>query len=114
MADIRPGMLDSMNPLPKRRVGLGMMAMVVFVMASCLFLVITRMVGGEDEPPPGEPGVYTSIAAETDCAALQWQFDTAETNATAARARGNTELAWIATSYMAAADNRMRDLTCYE
>lgn len=50
-------------------------------------------------PHPGNPAVYERIAASSDCAALQREFDTAEANAQSA--------------YMAAADARMRKVGCY-
>ena len=63
--------------------------------------------------PPGRAEVYERIAALTDCAALQREFDQAETNGRAARARGDLDLSRISTSYMEAADKRMREAGCY-
>jgi len=53
---------------------------------------------------PGNPAVYARIEAETDCAALQREFDTAE----AGPARE-----WKV-PYMEGADARMREVGCYE
>jgi hypothetical protein len=62
---------------------------------------------------PGNPDVYRRIAKLTDCARLQDEFDTAETNHERDIARGRTDLAEIDTSYMTAADERMQQVGCY-
>lgn len=51
---------------------------------------------------PGSPAVYDRIAGLTDCAQVQQEFDTAETNGGEA-----------GTAYMKAADERMKELDCY-
>ena len=73
----------------------GIFAVVVF----CLWAVF------KPEPPPGEPAVYERIRSLTDCSALQQEFDTAA----ASHDRGGGE---VATSYMQAAQDRMRQLGC--
>lgn len=57
---------------------------------------------------PGNPAVYAQLAAETDCSALQASFDQAEVT----HRRGGS---WgpLGTSYMEAADARMRAIGCY-
>jgi hypothetical protein len=57
---------------------------------------------------PGNPDVYTRIAALTSCPDLQHEFDLAE----ATHRRGGS---WgpIGTAYMRAADTRMRTIGCY-
>lgn len=64
---------------------------------------------------PGNAEVYQRIEALTDCAALQREFDLAETNHGREIAAGPSRLAFaqIATSYMQAADKRLRDIGCY-
>ena len=62
---------------------------------------------------PGSAAVYAEIAAETSCVSLQEMFDRAEANGKAARNRGNLPLAIATTSYMSAADDRMRAIGCY-
>ena len=56
--------------------------------------------------------VLTSIAAETDCTALQAAFDQADTNHDPALARGNQEAAERTVDIMKAADARMQELGC--
>lgn len=53
---------------------------------------------------PGNPAVYARIEGETDCAALQSEFDTAESGPPSD---------WKV-PYMEAADARMREVGCYE
>ena len=57
----------------------------------------------------GSPAVFQRIASMTDCADLQSEFDTAERNGDAARARSRLDLAKASTSYMRSADDRMRE-----
>lgn len=69
--------------------------------------------GQEKETPkvgtgPGAPEVYTQIAAETDCAALQGTFDRAADTSD----RGG-QWRTIGLGYMDAADARLRELGCY-
>lgn len=66
--------------------------------------------GGSSSERPGTPAVYDRIASETDCAILQGEFDTAE--AGHSRAAAGSTAAKIATSYMQAADERMRAVGC--
>lgn len=63
---------------------------------------------------PGNPDVYSRIAAMTDCGELQEQFDLAEK--TSKRPGGTASLGtWreIGIAYMEAADARMQDTGCY-
>ena len=53
---------------------------------------------------PGNPAVYARIEAETDCAVLQQEFDTAQSGP-------STD--WKV-PYMEAADARLREVGCYE
>jgi hypothetical protein len=62
----------------------------------------------------GSPAVYQRIAAETDCDALQVQFDQASANHDRDTAAGDLEAMRWSTGYMAAADDRMRAIGCYE
>jgi hypothetical protein len=55
--------------------------------------------------------VYDRIAAETDCATLQAEFDQASENHDAVPA-GSEQAGW-SLGYMKAADARMKDLGCY-
>jgi hypothetical protein len=62
---------------------------------------------------PGSPDVYARIAAETDCAKLQEQFDLAEQ--TSKREGSPAGATWleIEIAYMHAAEDRMREVGCY-
>lgn len=64
------------------------------------------------EERPGNPDAYARIESHTDCATLQQEFDQAmalhEVN------EAGTDRAVVATSYAGAADDRMRELGCYE
>jgi hypothetical protein len=64
--------------------------------------------GGSSEPTtrPGNPTVYQRIEQTTDCAKLQKEFDTASANHDRTGDPASTE-------YMAAADDRMREVGCY-
>lgn len=58
------------------------------------------------ERPGGDPAVYERIAAESDCAKLQEKFDWAK--------RTHDQLQDpVYTEYMAATDDRMREVGCY-
>jgi hypothetical protein len=59
----------------------------------------------------GSRAVYTDILSESDCAALQDAFDQASTNNYATEP-GTDAFSWT-TGYMAAADDRMREVGCY-
>lgn len=58
----------------------------------------------DTESRPGNPEVYERIAAETDCAELQASFD---------RAYSGPRRPWRV-DYMEAADDRMREIGCYD
>lgn len=60
---------------------------------------------------PGNPAVFERIEAESDCAKLQGEFDTAEANHKSAEPGSPAALA--ATEYMKAADERMQEVGCY-
>lgn len=60
---------------------------------------------------PGNAAVYERINAETDCAKLQAEFDDADTNHKRA-VPGSDQAVW-STSYMVAADARMKAIRCY-
>jgi hypothetical protein len=60
----------------------------------------------------GSSAVYQRIATETDCAALQAEFDQAAANNDAADP--GTSQHRQTTGYMRAADDRMREVGCYE
>lgn len=61
----------------------------------------------------GIADVYGQILSETDCAALQSQFDTAAANADRDSARGRNDLHRIDLGYMTAADDRMLEMGCH-
>ena len=67
---------------------------------------------GHDDVRPGSADVYSRIEAETDCERLQDEFDTAQANHKQDLTRGAVDLDKIDTSYMEAANARMRDLGC--
>jgi hypothetical protein len=69
--------------------------------------------GAQPSARPGSAAVYERIAALTDCAALQREFDTAEANGARDRAAGKAEQAEWSVAYMKAADERMRALRCH-
>lgn len=95
------------------------MKKILFLVAA--FMVVAFIAGmasgsGSSLTPaerPGSPAVYAEIASQTDCVALQATFDRAEANGKAARSRRNLSLARVTTSYMEAADDRMRQINCY-
>ena len=64
------------------------------------------------DPRPGSPAVYQRIAGLRDCAALQKEFDTAAATGDRERAASRIDMARLSTSYMDAADARMRQLGC--
>lgn len=65
-----------------------------------------------DGDQPGQSAVYERIAALTDCAELQSEFDRASANNGREEA-GSTGFE-ITLSYMQAADDRMREVGCYD
>lgn len=63
---------------------------------------------------PGNAQVYADIANATDCRTLQAMFDGAEqTHSRPGAAATGTPWSEIGTSYMRAADERMRAIGCY-
>lgn len=61
---------------------------------------------------PGNAVVYQRIEALTDCRALQGEFDTASTNHDRELKSGDVATAKITTTYMEAANDRMKTLKC--
>ena len=59
----------------------------------------------------GSPEVYARIAALSDCAALQNEFDQAEQNLSA-QDPGTPQYKW-GLGYMKASDDRMKEIGCY-
>lgn len=86
----------------------------VLLAAGALGVALIIATAGSDSTPatatsrPGNPTVYAEIAAQTDCTELQASFDRGE----ATHERGGS---WgpLGTSYMEAADTRMRAIGCY-
>jgi hypothetical protein len=68
--------------------------------------------GGGDRP--GSPEVYARIESLTDCRELQREFDVADENHGIQSDEGDLTMMRISTSYMKAADERMRALGCYD
>jgi hypothetical protein len=64
-------------------------------------------------PRPGLQVVYDRIGASTSCADLQTEFDQAFANHQRDKARQRLDLMKIDTTYMAAANDRMRAIGCY-
>lgn len=67
-----------------------------------------------DNKPADRPGsavVYQRIASLSDCSALQEEFDIADAHAESKQDAGLT--ANVELSYMAAANDRMREIGCY-
>ncbi|HEU5159025.1 MAG TPA: hypothetical protein VFU43_18660 [Streptosporangiaceae bacterium] len=56
--------------------------------------------------------MYQRIAAQTDCDALQGEFDKADRNHGRDLERNRADLAEIDTAYMTAAQRRMEELGC--
>lgn len=67
--------------------------------AGVVVLLAAALVGCGSEEPAGNDAVYDRINSTEDCATLQAEFDTADSN-------GKTD-------YMKAADERMREVGCY-
>jgi hypothetical protein len=65
-----------------------------------------------DDDQPGDPAIYSRIDALTDCRALQGELDAAEARHRAAINRADTSHAEVETSYMSAAQERMRQVGC--
>lgn len=63
---------------------------------------------------PGSASVYARINSLTDCNQLQGEFDQAADNHDRESLEGDLEMMKIASSYMAAADARMREVGCYD
>lgn len=65
---------------------------------------------------PGSADVYARIESSTDCGALQRDFDTAEANHQREVRAGPERRRFqeITLSYMTAADDRMREIGCYD
>lgn len=63
------------------------------------------------ETKPGNPEVYASIAAQTNCTKLQESFDTSMENHDRYPAGDSRREAPLA--YANAADERMKELNCY-
>lgn len=80
-------------------------ACIVALIAACAF-AFSR------DDQPGAPEVYSRINGLTNCAALQAEFNTAAAAHARDTARGRTDLAEIDTSYMEAAEGRMKTLGC--
>jgi len=71
------------------------------------FVAALALAGCGSDDQSGSPDVYARIASLTDCSALQQEFDQAEANRSISRDPS------IQTSYMVAADERMREVGCY-
>jgi hypothetical protein len=67
---------------------------------------------GHDDVRPGSADVYSRIDAETDCKNLQNEFDMAQANHKRDLNSGAVDLDKVDTSYMEAANARMRELGC--
>jgi hypothetical protein len=95
--------------------------LVIGLAIAAIYVLNARSTSGQGNPEPlaplvevnGNPAVYQRISAMTDCAALQAEFDTAEANHGRDLDSGKLDLAVIDTSYMSAADDRMRAINCY-
>ncbi len=79
-------------------------------------VALTLVVGcggnaSEEAERPGEPSVYSRIESETDCAALQEEFDQAMENAEAREP--DDSLREVSLSYAKVADERMNEVGCY-
>lgn len=88
---------------PKVAAAVAVLVIAVLIVANSL----------QDQPRPGDPAVYSRIESLTDCSALQSEFDAAEARHGAALRNHRTEAAQVESSYMAAADERMRKIGCY-
>jgi hypothetical protein len=79
-------------------------------LAGFLLVTVVACGGGTPSQPqapaarPGDPAVYERIERLTDCAALQREFDIADSGPPSD---------WKV-PYMEAADKRMRELGCYD
>lgn len=67
----------------------------------------------ENERTVGDPAVHRRIARMTDCTKLQREFDIADENHRRESRAGNIDVMLIVSSYMSAADDRMRQIGCY-
>lgn len=82
---------------------------VLVAAAGAVTLVACSSNGGQ----PGNPDVYARIEGETDCVRLQREFDVAYENHEIQSEEGDLKMMRISTSYMEAADERMRNIGCY-
>lgn len=80
--------------------------------AASLALATVLLAGCGSTSPPGRAEVYDRINALSDCAALQAEFNQADTNHTRDVARGS-DLAEVDLSYMEAAEERMKAIGCH-
>ena len=76
-------------------------------------LVVLQLVGGSSPQRPGDPAVYSRIGSLTSCSALQSEFNAADARHGAAIRNGHNDQAEVETSYMQAADQRMRTIGCH-
>lgn len=85
-----------------------------YIPAFIIAIVLVSCANSSPAARPGSAAVYEAIEAETDCAELQTTFDRAWENWEQAKVRGDTaEREWTR-SYMAAADDRMQQVGCYD
>jgi len=94
-----------------------------YILLAALVLSIAILACGSSAPKPktaddyikeygGSANVYQTILALTDCAELQNQFNTASGNNAREQAGSTNFKATL--GYMTAADERMKELSCYK
>ena len=74
-------------------------------------VVVVSLTACAEDAEPGNPAVYDRIEAETNCSALQDEFDTAM--AAAEGRRSGDDMRDASLAYAKAADRRMESLGCY-
>jgi hypothetical protein len=98
-----------------RRIGIVVLAAVaVIALSACGSSSVTGdTTTHEAATLPGTQVVYDRINSLKNCSTLQAEFDQADANHTRELDAGNSHMVEATTSYMEAADNRMREVGCY-
>lgn len=90
---------------------------IIAIITSCILIFGIAFLAAISQPQKtdylkeygGNPEVYQRLALETNCSALQNEFNTAEENL---GTPGTPQYQW-GLGYMKAADDRMREIGCY-
>lgn len=100
-------------------IALSIFVMIICVAAICVFIGVFSLFPSDPQTVDeymnkygGNPDIYNKILSLTDCTLLQEEFDQAYANSQI-QSPGTPQHKW-STGYMTAADNRMKEISCYE